>query len=52
MLKRFIQDEVGVESAEFAMVLALICISLIAAIVGLVSAVDAIFNSAANIFNP
>lgn len=52
MLQRFIQDEAGMEGGEFAMVLGLICLSLIAAIVGLVSAVEAIFHSAANVFNP
>ena len=52
MLQRFIQDETGVESAEFAMVLALICLSLVAAIVTLVTAVKALFISGADIYSP
>lgn len=45
MLQRFIHDEIGVESAEYAMILALICIALIAAVVSLAGAIGARFNS-------
>ena len=52
MLQRFIQEEKGLHSSEYALLLGLICLTLIAAITGLVIAVDAIFKSAANIYDP
>ena len=52
MLQRFIQDEKGLESAEFAMVLALICIAIVSAVIALISEVESIFNSATDLYKP
>ena len=51
-LQRFIQDEKGLESAEFAMVLALICIAIVSAVIALISEVESIFNSASDLYKP
>ena len=51
MLRRFLQDEIGVESAEYAMILVWICAAIIAAVIALASGIKARFNSATNLFN-
>ena len=52
MLQRFIHDEKGLESSEFALVLALICIAIVSAVIALISEVETIFNSASDLYNP
>ena len=52
MLQRFIQEEKGLHSSEYALLLGLICLTLIAAVIALVSAVGALFTSASDIYTP
>ena len=49
--KRFIQDEMGIEGAEYAMILALICTALIAAVITLATQIEGRFNSTAKTIN-
>ena len=51
MLKRFIKDERGLEGSEYALLLALICIAIIAAISALASAIAGKFNQTAAVID-
>jgi Flp pilus assembly pilin Flp len=51
MLKRFVQNEIGVESAEYAMILAFICIALIIAVMALAVKIQDRFNNTADTIN-
>ena len=52
MLKRFIKDERGLEASEYALLLALICIALVAAIGLLKDQIVAVFTRTAAIITP
>jgi Flp pilus assembly pilin Flp len=51
MLQRFIREEKGLHSSEYALILGLICAALIAAVVILVTAIEARYNSTSDLFN-
>jgi Flp pilus assembly pilin Flp len=51
MLKRFIRDERGIETSEYAIMLVLIAIALIVAIQFLRSAIAGAFNNAGTTIN-
>jgi Flp pilus assembly pilin Flp len=51
MLRRFVQNEMGMESAEYAMILALICIVLIVAVMALAVKIQNRFNNTADMIN-
>ena len=48
VLRRFFKDERGLEASEYALLLALICVALVAAIYGLRVAVEGAFTGATN----
>jgi Flp pilus assembly pilin Flp len=49
MIKRFVKDERGIETSEYAIMLVLIAIALIVAIVYLQNAIATAFNNAADV---
>ena len=49
MIKRFVKDERGIETSEYALMLVLIAIALIVAVVYLRGAIANRFNSTANV---
>jgi Flp pilus assembly pilin Flp len=51
MLKRFIRDEQGLETVEYAVILGLIVTAVVVAIVALRGAIVNKFNSATNVVN-
>ena len=48
MLKRFVKDERGLEASEYALLLALICIAIAAAVIGLRDQIANAFTTATN----
>ena len=48
MLKRFIKDERGLEASEYALLLAIICVLVVAAILALKDEIVAAFEGAAS----
>ena len=48
VLKRFFKDERGLEASEYALLLALICIFLVAAVIVLRTAIQGAFEGAAD----
>ncbi len=52
MLKRFIKDERGLETSEYALLLALICIILVVTVQYLVNAINRSFRAAADEISP
>ena len=51
MLKRFVKDERGLEASEYALLLALIAVALVAVVIGLRGAIENIFNTATGVIN-
>lgn len=51
MLRRFVQNEMGMESAEYAMILAFICMVLIIAVMALAVRIQGRFNDTADTIN-
>lgn len=51
MLKRFINDERGLEASEYALLLALIAIAIVLAVTALKTAIEGEFNEAAGIID-
>lgn len=51
MIKRFIKDERGIETSEYAIMLVLIAIALIIAVTTLKNAIAAAFNETANVID-
>lgn len=49
-LQRFIRNEAGLESGEYAMLLALICMALIMAVITFARQIGTAFTTAANLF--
>jgi len=48
VLKRFFKDERGLEASEYALLLALVCIFLVAAVIVLRTAIQGAFEGAAD----
>jgi Flp pilus assembly pilin Flp len=51
MLKRFLKDERGIETSEYAIMLVLIAIALITAVTVLKNAIANAFNDTADVIN-
>ena len=51
MLKRFVKDERGIETSEYAIMLVLIAIALIVAVTTLKNAIAEAFNDTASVIN-
>ena len=51
MLQKFIREEQGLHSSEYALLLGLICLTLIMAIIALASAIEARYNSTSDLFD-
>ena len=50
MLKNFIQDNRGMEFGEFALILALICLTIVMIVITFAKGIENGFKSAANLF--
>jgi len=51
VLRRFFKDERGLEASEYALLLALICVALVAVILGLSTAVKTAFTEATGVID-